>query len=197
MNINKYDRKALQQFKPATKLDKIKYWYMQEMVDQLAHDPVIELSAEEHDLRTVLSTVYGLLTSYKDPRSPAEVRKLISGWKDTSAHKAYRLVKMAQDLFGEIEHAEKSVMRAMQTEIRKKAISAINSDTNLEAYEKHDLISKHMTRIEQINHLEDKDTLNLSQILDMLQLPDTEFTTDTAALNDVEEAEYTDLSDES
>lgn len=194
MSIRKYDRKALQQFKPSTKLDKIKYWYMQEMVDQLDHDPIVELSPDEHELRKNLEVVYGMLTSYDDPKSPTEVRNIITNWKDMSVHKAYRMVRMAQDLFGEIDQTEKKVMRAMQTELRRKAIAAIQADDNLDAVEKHDLIHKNMTRIEQINQLEEKDTMNLGQLLDLLQLPDTEFTTDPDALEEIEDVEHEDVS---
>jgi len=195
MSIKKYDRKALQQFKPTTKLDKIKYWYMQDMVQQLDHDEVFELSDQDHELRKQLENIYGLLTSYKDPKTPLEVRKLIARWKGMNDRKAWRMVRMAQDLFGEVDHAERASMRVMQTELRRKAIAAIQADENLDAYQKHYLIHLQQIRIESINHLEDKDTLNLNEILEMLQLPDTSFTTDPEVLEDTEDVDHVEINE--
>jgi hypothetical protein len=190
MKLKKYDRKALQKFKPATKLDKLKYWYLQELVENLDHDPIIVLTDDEHQLRQNLQNIYGMLTDYNDPKTPTQVRDIVARWKNMSVHKAYR---MSQELFGDVDQTEKIVLRSMQTELRRKAIQAIQADGNLEAYEKHDLIHKHMQRIEQINHLEDKDTMNMDQILELLQMPDTEFTMDTDALENTEDVNHTEI----
>lgn len=164
---------------------------MQDMVETLDHDDLLELTPEEHEFRVKLENIYGMLTSYKHPRTTREVRNIVMRWKDVSVHQAYRMVRQAQELFGEVDTTQKQVMRVMQTEILKQAIKEVMADPNIESgFERHKLILDINKEIDKINHLEDKDVLDLNQLREMLQLPDTEFTTDPDALNDTIDAEH-------
>lgn len=165
-------------------------WYMQDMIDTLEHDQLIELTEEEEAHRQKLETVFGWLTSLDQPITQREARSMAVRQWGLSVHQAYRIVRASQKLFGDLDQLETNTQRVIQTELRRKAIAEIKRDDGLTAYEKHYLIHLQMIRIETINHLEDKDTLTLTQVLELLQLPDTEFTTDPQVLNETEDVDH-------
>lgn len=189
--IERFARRGVMKMAPDSRLEKIRLFYLQSQVEQLEHDEPIKLTILEERLRVKLENIFELLTSYKHPRTVKEVRDLVYSWPDvTSASMAYRLVRQAQELFGEIDQVERNTLRSIQTKLYQSAKKEIMSDPDLSSFERHELILKINARIDKINHLEDKDSLNLSQILELLEMPDTEFTTDTEALTqDVEHEE--------
>lgn len=170
---------------------------MQAEVQALPHDQLIELSPEDQEYRKKLEIIFGMLTDPRRPLTPRQAVAKIAKWKNVSERQAYNLVKQAQELFTEQSHIDKTTLRVIQTELRRKTIAEIKRDKTLTSYEKFELIDKVMTRIERINLLEEKDHLSLNQVLELLELPDTEFSTDPEILElNTEDADFEEIPDE-
>ncbi len=186
-------RSAVVKLDDATRPERILKWYMQQEVSLLAHDDAVVLSPEDDDMREKLEIIFSMLTDVRKLRSQVQVAKqLTKMWRNSHGKPityqyARQLINDAQFVFGQAEKLDKQVMRVIHIQLRRNAINHIQTNPGIEDKDKAELVDRHLSRIEKIGGLEDKDTIDLKRVLELLQLPDAEFTEDPAALDEMAE----------
>lgn len=175
--LTKYERKAAIA-KPESELDKIKQWFWQAETKMLPHDKPIVLTPSQIRRKDKLFAIWSWLIT----KSDQSVIQAIMKEYGVEQRMAYMLVNDAKELFGDIKKSTREAQKALRIAQREKEIEKINDDENLESKDKYDLIHKNRERIEKMEGLDKEDTLSLEQVIELLTLPDTTFTTNPEVL---------------
>lgn len=175
--LEKYQRKVA--ISPAENdLDKIKRWFFQQDTTLLPHDQRIELSETQEEKKDRLFKIWAWLIN-----NPME--DVVIGIKkefEVSDRQARNLINQSQELFGFIKSINLAAQKNLRIDQREQMIKQIRKDQSLTSYERYELINKNMERIEKMIGLDRPDVISMDELKEMLELPDTEFSTDPETL---------------